>query len=276
MINSKISVYGSTGFVGNRFIELYEEQSIRIPRDQRNPESTNILYFISTTHNYHVHDDITLDVKTNLEILCEVLDYCRSKDIIFNFISSWFVYGQGTDLPAREDSICNPTGFYSITKKCAEDLIISFCNTYGVKYRIIRLCNVLGRGDKKVSAKKNAITWMINQLKNNEDVNLYDNGTPIRDVIHVDDACRAIKTIIDEGNSNDIYNVGSGQSNTIGAIIELSREKLNSTSKINYIEPSAFHKVVQNKDFWMNVEKLTSLGFTPQYTLEQIVNDLCQ
>tara|TARA_A100001201_G_scaffold132873_1_gene119734 strand:+ start:185 stop:1012 length:828 start_codon:yes stop_codon:yes gene_type:complete len=275
-MRSKISVYGSTGFIGSRFVELYEEQSIRIPRNQRNPETKNILYFISTTHNYHVHDDITLDIKTNLEVLCEVLDYCRSEDIVFNFISSWFVYGKDVDLPAREDFICNPTGFYSITKKCAEDLIISFCNTYGVKYRILRLCNVLGRGDKNISPKKNAITWMINQLKNNEDINLYDNGTPIRDVIHVDDACRAIKIIIDDGKTNDIYNVGSGQPNTISDIIELSRDKLKSTSKINYIEPSDFHKVVQNKDFWMNVEKLTSLGFTPQYTLEYIVNDLCQ
>ena len=117
---------------------------------------------------------------------------------------------------------------------------------------------------------------MINQLKNNEDISLYDNGTPIRDVIHIDDACRAIKTIIDRGKTNEIYNVGSGKPNTIGAIIELSREKLKSTSKINYIESTTFHKVVQNKDFWMDVEKLTSLGFTPQYTVEHIVNDLCQ
>jgi nucleoside-diphosphate-sugar epimerase len=275
-MNSKISVYGSTGFIGSRFVELYKEESIKLLRYQRNPETPNILYFISTTHNYHVHTDITLDVKTNLEVLCTVLKYCKSRDIVFNFISSWFVYGKSIDLPAREDSICNPTGFYSITKKCAEDLIISFCNTYGVKYRIIRLCNVLGRGDKKVSPKKNAITWMINQLKNNEDIDLYDNGTPIRDVMHIDDVCRAIKTIMDEGKTNDIYNVGSGQPNTIGDIIESSRDKLKSTSKINYIEPSDFHKVVQNKDFWMNVEKLTSLGFTPQYTLEHIVNDLCQ
>ena len=58
-MNSKISVYGSTGFIGSRFVELYEEESIKLPRYQRNPETPNILYFISTTHNYHVHDDIT-------------------------------------------------------------------------------------------------------------------------------------------------------------------------------------------------------------------------
>lgn len=271
----KISVYGATGFVGGKFVEMYDD-TIKILRDQRKPETNNILYFISTTHNYHVHHKITLDVKTNLEILCEVLDYCRSEDITFNFISSWFVYGKDCQLPAKEDSICNPTGFYSITKKCAEDLVISFCKTYNVKYRIIRLCNVLGRGDLKTSKKKNAITWMINQLKDDEDIFLYDMGTPIRDVMHVTDVCKSIRLIIDHGHLNEIYNVGSGQPVTISDIIEIARKKLDSKSKVNYVEPSEFHKVVQNKDFWMDIQKLSSLGFTPQYTIEHIVNDLCQ
>ena len=274
-MNSKISVYGSSGFVGGKFAEMYNDV-IKIPRDQRKPDSENILYFISTTHNYHVHDDITLDVKTNLEVLCEVLNHCKSKNITFNFISSWFVYGKECDLPVKEDSICNPTGFYSITKKCAEDLIISFCKTYNVSYRIIRLCNVLGKGDRNVSEKKNVITWMINQLKNDIDVDLYDMGTPIRDIMHVTDVCRAIRIIIDKGNLNEIYNVGSGQPHTIRAIIETAKKKLNSKSKINYISPSDFNKIIQNKNFWMDVQKLSSLGFSPQHTTEYIVGDLCQ
>ena len=147
-----ISLYGGSGFVGGEFQRMYDS-CIEIPYDKREPKSNKILYFISTVDNYNVHENITLDVDTNLHVLCEVLDYCRSKDIEFNFISSWFVYGK-TSLPARENGLCNPTGFYSITKKCAEDLLVSFCNTYGVKYRILRLCNVLGLGDKKASRKK--------------------------------------------------------------------------------------------------------------------------
>ena len=77
---SKISVYGSSGFIGRKFVEMYDDV-IKIPKNQRKPETNDILYFISTTHNYHVHDDVTLDVKTNLEVLCEVLNYCKSKNI---------------------------------------------------------------------------------------------------------------------------------------------------------------------------------------------------
>ena len=68
----------------------------------------------------------------------------------FFYATIHFVYGQ-TQMPATEESICNPTGFYSITKRAAEQLIISYCETYGIKYRILRLCNVYGIGDTKFS-----------------------------------------------------------------------------------------------------------------------------
>ena len=199
-----ISLYGC-GFVGGKFKSLYTSEVEVQERDDRYPHHNEILYMISTIDNYNVHDKITLDVDTNLKILCEVLDYCRSEDIIFNFVSSWFVYGKGGDVPAREDSPCDPTGFYSITKKCAEDLIISFAQTTGMKYRILRLCNVMGEGDTKASKKKNAIQWMVNELKADRDIKVYDHGSHCRDIMHVEDVCRAIKLIMDKGDLNEIY-----------------------------------------------------------------------
>ena len=120
-----ISVYGSTGFVGSRFCNLYPDFVLKQDREERKPRSKDILYLISTVDNYNVHSNITLDVETNLKVLCEVLDHCRDNEITFNFISSWFVYGE-SDLPAKEDYHCNPTGFYSITKKDPRRLINIF------------------------------------------------------------------------------------------------------------------------------------------------------
>ena len=85
-----ISLYGC-GFIGRKFKEMYDSQVEVQSRDERVPRNNDILYMISTTDNYNVHDNITLDVETNLKVLCEVLDFCRSKDITFNFVSSWFV-----------------------------------------------------------------------------------------------------------------------------------------------------------------------------------------
>ena len=138
----KYSVYGATGFIGSRYCQMFPNEIFPQQRHQRVPLLNEIIYFISTVDNYNVFNDITLDVDTNLRVLCEVLEHCKERDITFNFISSWFVYGE-TNLPAKEDYYCNPTGFYSITKKAAEDLLISFCKTFGTKYRILRLCNVM-------------------------------------------------------------------------------------------------------------------------------------
>jgi nucleoside-diphosphate-sugar epimerase len=274
MDQNLISVFGATGFIGSQYCSLYSDKIIKINREDRSPKSRNILYFISTVDNYNVHTNITLDVETNLKVLCEVLDYCRDDNITFNFISSWFVYGE-TELPAKEDYYCMPTGFYSITKKAAEDLLISFCKIYKVNYRILRLCNVYGPSDNKVSKKKNAIQYMINLLKEDVEVSLYDGGTPIRDLMHRDDVCNAIDLILEKGELNTIYNVGSGHPTTVYDIIEMAKEMLQSNSPITSIETPEFHSIVQIKDFWMNTSKLESLGFKQKITLEKGIEELC-
>ena len=271
-----LNVYGSTGFIGSRFSRCYPDCiSYSQKREERKPRSEDdILYFISTVDNYNIKGDITLDVETNLKVLCEVLDHCRESKRTFNFISSWFVYGE-SELPAKETSTCNPTGFYSITKKCAEDLLISFCKTYDMNYRILRLSNVMGGGDGKVSAKKNALSYMIDLLRKDEDVYLYDNGTPLRDIMHVDDICEAINLVCDKGKVNEIYNIGSGHPTRIYDIISLAKHYLNSHSKIKSREAPDFHKLVQAKDFYLDVTKLRSLGFKKRISTSEIVKELC-
>ena len=270
----KLSIYGSTGFIGNYFLKSFPNHK-PIEKGKYIPESNDILYLISTVDNYNIFEDITIDVKTNLELLCKVLENCKSEHITFNFISSWFVYGKTENLPAKETQICNPKGFYSITKKCAEDLLISFCDTFNVKYRIIRLCNVLGSGDKKASAKKNAITWMINQLKDNKPINLYNSGLVYRDYLHVKDVCRAIELICRKGKKNEVFNVCSGNPTKIKSIIDLAYKYTNSSSIIKNINPPQFHSLVQNQDFWMDNQKLKELGFIQKFFLDDIVRELC-
>ena len=96
------SVFGATGYIGGTFCNLYPNLVVRQDREDRIPKSNNILYLISTTDNYNVHSNITLDVDTNLKVLCEVLDHCKNENVVFNFISSWFVYGN-VGLPATEE-----------------------------------------------------------------------------------------------------------------------------------------------------------------------------
>jgi nucleoside-diphosphate-sugar epimerase len=165
-----ISVFGSTGFVGSKFVEMYGNQCVSISRNDNETKSKDILYFISTVDNYNVLTNPYLDINTNLTKLISVLQACRGNDFVFNFISSWFVYGKIDNPPATETTNCNPTGFYSITKYAAEKLLASYCETFGFKYRILRLTNIIGKGDKKASNKKNALQYMIQCLQKNEPI----------------------------------------------------------------------------------------------------------
>lgn len=273
MSNDLINVFGGSGFIGSEFCNKYPNCIIQ-DRNDRRPKTNNLLYFISTVDNYNVFENTLLDVETNLKILCEVLEYCKEGNFTINFISSWFVYGD-TDMPANENSICYPKGFYSITKKAAEDLLISFCKTFKQNYRILRLCNAIGTGDKKASKKKNAIGYMINLLKENEMVSLYDGGTPTRDILHVSDICRAVDLICKKGKVNEIYNIGRGKSTEIGYIVKKAKQLLNSKSEIKYINATEFHKIVQVQNFAMNTFKIKELGFVPNLSIDEIINELC-
>jgi nucleoside-diphosphate-sugar epimerase len=259
----KVSVFGASGFVGSHFCTLFPELAQAEPRDAESPAHDEILYLISTTHNYHVYDNLEIDIDTNLKRLMRVLERCRDRDFTLNFVSSWFVYGTQTELPAEESAVCRPQGFYSITKKCAEDLLASFCRTFHKRYRILRLSNVYGPGDR-FSKRKNALQYLIQRLVRNEPVELYAAGTPVRDYLYVDDVCRALELCTRTAPLGEITNIGSGTPARLGDLIYYCRDRLGSKSEITSIDPPEFHRTVQAHDFWLDTTRLKRLGFRPE------------
>ena len=204
-MKNKLSIFGATGFVGGCYAEMYKDEIEKIDRNSTIAKTKDILYFISTVHNYNVFTNPFLDIDTNLTHLMRVLENFKntySKGATFNFISSWFVYGEVDKFPVSESVPCNPKGFYSITKRTAEQLIISYCETFKLNYRILRLCNVYGLGDTKSSIKRNALQYLINEIVNNRDINLYNGGTDTIDFLYVKDVCRAIECCIKSSHVN--------------------------------------------------------------------------
>lgn len=265
-----VNLFGK-GFIGTH----YANKNLCIVNDRNDlvPQLSSILYLISTTDNYNVKTNPYVDIDTNLTTLIRVLENCKGRPTTFNFVSSWFVYGYTGGI-YNEESYCNPKGFYSITKRTAEQLLISYCETYGLNYRILRLANVVGPGDKGVSQKKNALTFLIRKIKEGKDIDLYNGGDFYRDYIHVSDVCKAINIILEKGELNTIYNVGNNNSIQFRTAINYAKEVTNSKSKINVIEPSEFHKQVQVTNMIMDSNKLFDLGYEPDYTIEQIIDDL--
>ena len=269
----KISLFGK-GFIGGKFAEMYPEKTEVVERSARYAPTENILYMRSTIHNYHPKEgDLFLDVDTNLTHFLSVLEANSGRDITFNLVSSWFVYGN-TTLPANEESsYCDPKGFYSITARAREQLLISYAETFGVKYRILRLGNVIGVGDKKASPKKNALQWMVRELAQGRDVHLYESDG-IRDYIDVRDCVKAINIILEDGELNTIYNVSNGQGLRISRLLDVAKTASGHKAKVRKQKVPEFHKKVQTSTMWLDTTKLKELGYEKEYDIETTIQNL--
>ena len=128
--------------------------------------------------------------------------------------------------------------------------------------------NVVGGFDPKASPKKNAIHYMIGELKKGNDITLYNDGDIIKDIMHVDDVCRGINTVVNRGEFNTIYNIGSGQQTTLGDIIRTAKHLLKSSSNIST-------KKAITQDMFLDSQKLRSLGFQPQISQTDIIKEIC-
>ena len=265
----KVSVFGSTGFIGSNFANANSELVDRVDRDKPNPKFDQILYAIGTTDNYNVFENPKLDIETNLIKLIDDLELIRKKFGTFtiNYLSSWFVYGDSTPLPFTTQNNCNPKGFYSISKFAAEKFLISYCQTHKINYRILRLSNIYGIGDNGISAKKNALQFLVGKIKDNEPIDLYEGGEFVRDYLDVRDATKAIEIIINKGKLDSIYNVGSGKPTRFIDLMNKAKKAFKSSSEFNNIPTPEFHKLVQVRDSYLEISDLLALGFLPKYDI---------
>ena len=54
-----------------------------------------------------------------------------------------------------------------------------------------------------------------------------------------------------------------------------AKKILGSNSNIKFVDAPEFHKIVQTKHFSMDVTKLSQLGFSPRYNIDEIIKELC-
>ncbi len=266
----RISVFGATGFIGSHYTRKSKFETIKIPKEVNESESNEILFLIGTTSNYNVYQNIFLDVETNIIKLLSTLDSSRQKfpDLVINFASTWFVYGSGK-IPFQENQVCKPRGFYSISKYSAELMLESYCKTFNIEYRIIRLGNVIGPGDKKASSQKNAVQYLANRIRAGEDVDLYEDGNVLRDFIHVDDVVRGIDLIIEKSDTNQVFNLASGIGTRIGELLRDFKHITQSESQIGSIDTPNFHRLVQSQNAILDISKIEKLGFKLEHKITE-------
>ena len=157
-----------------------------------------------------------------------------------------------------------------------EQLLESYCKTFGITFRIFRLANVLGIGDKKISKRKNALQFAVQQIVNNQPFELYWPNHTVRDYIHVDDACLAIHLCLNTDLvDNQIVNIGNGTPISFKDCIDYTVSKVGN-NPVTHREQSDFHKIVQTDQMYLDNTRIKILGYKPEHSIYQILDELIE
>ena len=111
------------------------------------------------------------------------------KKIIF-ISSGGTIYGEGK-CPLSEEAPTNPITTYGIQKLTIEKIIYLYSYIHGIDYRIVRMANPYGPYQRP-NGKLGAVTTFTYKALKNEMIEIYGDGTNVRDYIYIDDAIAAI------------------------------------------------------------------------------------
>lgn len=159
------------------------------------------------------------------------------KKIIF-FSSGGTVYGNNKNDIIREDSRLLPENYYGFSKLLIEEYIQLQFRLNKLKFVIVRPSNPYGNG-QKTHSKQGIIAVAMGKLINNEALEIWGDGSVIRDYLHVSDLCMAIYAIIKNDSWNKIYNIGSSEGVSINGIINIIEEVSQKKLIVNYLSSRA-------------------------------------
>lgn len=133
--------------------------------------------------------------------------------------------GDGRGTPNAETELAKPTNTYGLQKMMIEDALQFIGRSTSLKYQIIRLSNPYGPGQNP-HGPLGLITKLVYQTLHHEQVRIFGDGSVVRDFIYIDDAIRGIVDILQRGNENDVYNLGTGVGTSVRTVVETIQREL--------------------------------------------------
>jgi len=202
-------------------------------------------------------------VTTNVQGIQTLLDAANEGDIDrFLQISTDEVYGQILDGKFSEDDPLDPRNPYAATKAGADLLAQSFETTHDLPVLITRTCNNFGPRQHP----EKLIPKFINNAAAGEKLPVYGDGSNVREWVYVEDNCRALDSVLRDGNVGEVYNIGSNAEKTNLEVTEAILDAVGASKDlIEFVDDRAGH----DQRYALDVEKVQDLGWEPQYTFEQ-------
>lgn len=205
-------------------------------------------------------------MKTNFDGTQTLLELSVEHNVsIFVFASSSSVYGRTRQVPFTETDPCDrPLSPYASTKRAAEILSHVYHNIYALNVTVLRLFNVYGpRGRPDMMPAR----LLLASRDPTVSINIFDNGTIMRDWTYIDDVVTAFVKALDKPLGYQIFNVGYGQPVNLSTFVE-HVERLSSKSNIRLNARFGSSHVAEPSVTYANISKVKQLlNFVPRVSL---------
>ena len=186
---------------------------------------------------------------------------------VFVQVSTDEVYGSISEGSWSEEYPLLPNSPYSASKASADLICRSYNRTFGMDIRVTRCSNNYGPHQ----FPEKVIPLFVTNLIDNRKVPLYGNGQNVRDWLHVDDHCDGIYSVLSEGKSGNIYNIGGGRELTNRELTEIILRKFDrDESSIEYVTDRLGHDL----RYSVSHEKISrELGYKPKINFEDGIEE---
>ena len=190
--------------------------SCKILNELKEQVNINIIFNnFQTAINLNKFDNLESYISNSIVVTSRILDFIKNNRIKVNkiiYTSSSSVYGN--NILCNENDELKPMNLHASLKVANEKLVEKFCMENSIDYTIARIFNMYG-GDDNFSI----ISKIIKAYKNNEELNIVNNGNAIRDFIHIEDVVDIYSKILDKKDIK-ILNIGSGNGSSIKNILD--------------------------------------------------------
>ena len=194
------------------------------------------------------------------------LNQCR-----FQHVSTDEVYGTlAPSEPAfRENTPYSPRSPYSASKAGSDHLVRAYFHTYGLPVTLTNCSN--NYGPYQFPEKLIPLT-ILNALQG-KPLPIYGDGKQIRDWLYVEDHCKAIYLVLENGKLGETYNIGGGNQlvnlDIVHKICDILDELSPTSSSRTSLIVSVPDRPGHDRRYAMNIHKIQSeLGWKPDHDLD--------
>ena len=220
------------------------------------------------------HIDSMRDPYTDLEINCRsqltVLEACRNHNprVKVVFAGTRQVYGRPDSLPVDETHLVRPTDVNGINKAAGEYYHLVYNNVFGVRACSLRLTNVYGPRQLIKHNRQGFIGWFIRLAIENRPIEIYGDGSQLRDFVYVDDAADAfLRAGASDACNGEVFNVGGDQPISHRDLTTLLVE-IAGTGSVRYVDWPAERKSIDIGSFYADSAKFKrATGWAPGVSL---------